>query len=224
MQRRGLPRAVLTTRETRPRRPAAHRTGRVPVQAATSADRLGSPRTALRSAGSQAFRPPSSACLRALTACDGSKPMSASRSVGPPTTPHRADREVAVNHDGVLALAHCVQQVATAPWKKTFGHHSPSTFVDHGRKEAGSRSRVAAARQHGLRHPERPHRHRPPGTDLTGNKSQMSGANADAESLMDSAYTQPSPSAFRSGRPLRARRTHRRRLLLRRQRLRRLPV
>ncbi|RPK77793.1 hypothetical protein EES42_00885 [Streptomyces sp. ADI95-17] len=40
--------------------------------------------------------------------------------------------QVIVGLDGVLVLAHCEEQDATATWKKTFGHHPLMGFVDHG--------------------------------------------------------------------------------------------
>jgi hypothetical protein len=43
-----------------------------------------------------------------------------------------ADRQVIVDIDGVLVVAHSEKQDATATWKKTFGHHPPIAFVDHG--------------------------------------------------------------------------------------------
>ncbi|QDN75786.1 IS1380 family transposase [Streptomyces sp. S1A1-7] len=43
-----------------------------------------------------------------------------------------ADRQVIVDIDGVLVVAHSEKQDATATWKKTFGHHPLIAFVDHG--------------------------------------------------------------------------------------------
>ncbi|MFF1838860.1 IS1380 family transposase [Streptomyces sp. NPDC058231] len=53
-----------------------------------------------------------------------------------------AGREVIVDIDGVLVLAHSEKQGAAATWKKTFGHHPLMAFVDHGR--GGSGEPVAA--------------------------------------------------------------------------------
>ncbi len=53
-----------------------------------------------------------------------------------------ADGRVTVDIDGVLVVAHCERQDATATWKKTFGHHPLVAFVDHG--QAGSGEPVAA--------------------------------------------------------------------------------
>lgn len=50
--------------------------------------------------------------------------------------------QVIVDLDGVLVLAHSEKQVATATWKKTFGHHPLMAFVDHG--SGGSGEPVAA--------------------------------------------------------------------------------
>ncbi|TJZ59163.1 IS1380 family transposase [Streptomyces piniterrae] len=48
-----------------------------------------------------------------------------------------ADGQVIVDLDGVLVLAHSEKQDATATWKKTFGHHPLTGFVDHGRGGSG---------------------------------------------------------------------------------------
>ncbi|MFJ2194295.1 IS1380 family transposase, partial [Kitasatospora sp. NPDC087861] len=48
-----------------------------------------------------------------------------------PTAPD-ADRQVIVDIDGVLVLAHSEKQGAARTWKKTFGHHPLFAFVDHG--------------------------------------------------------------------------------------------
>ncbi len=48
---------------------------------------------------------------------------------------HRApdtDGHVTVDLDGVLVTAHSDKQDAAATWKKTYGHHPLTTFVDHG--------------------------------------------------------------------------------------------
>ncbi|MET8536996.1 transposase [Streptomyces sp. NPDC005065] len=42
-----------------------------------------------------------------------------------------AERQVTVDIDGVLVLAHSEKQDATATWKRTFGHHPLVAFVDH---------------------------------------------------------------------------------------------
>lgn len=51
-------------------------------------------------------------------------------------------RQVVVDIDGVLVLAHSDKQDATATWKGTFGHHPLVAFVDHG--PTGSGEPVAA--------------------------------------------------------------------------------
>ena len=43
-----------------------------------------------------------------------------------------ADGQVTVDLDGVLVIAHSDKQGATATWKKTYGHHPLTAFVDHG--------------------------------------------------------------------------------------------
>ncbi|MFH8224747.1 IS1380 family transposase [Streptomyces sp. NPDC018057] len=48
-----------------------------------------------------------------------------------------ADGQVIVDIDGVLVLAHSEKQDAAATWKKTFGHHPLTGFVDHGRGGSG---------------------------------------------------------------------------------------
>ncbi|CAM5731210.1 MULTISPECIES: IS1380 family transposase [Streptomyces] len=45
--------------------------------------------------------------------------------------------QVIVDIDGVLVLAHSEKQDAAATWKKTFGHHPLTGFVDHGRGGSG---------------------------------------------------------------------------------------
>lgn len=50
-----------------------------------------------------------------------------------------ADRQVIVDIDGVLVVAHSEKQDATATWKKTFGHHPLIAFVDHGPGGSGNR-------------------------------------------------------------------------------------
>ncbi|MGW7239941.1 IS1380 family transposase [Streptomyces sp. NPDC054804] len=42
------------------------------------------------------------------------------------------DGEVVVDLDGVLVIAHSDKQDAAATWKKTYGHHPLTGFVDHG--------------------------------------------------------------------------------------------
>jgi hypothetical protein len=44
---------------------------------------------------------------------------------------------VIVDLDGVLVIAHSDKQDATATWKRTFGHHPITGFVDHGPGGAG---------------------------------------------------------------------------------------
>ncbi|WP_372412132.1 IS1380 family transposase [Streptomyces luteireticuli] len=53
-----------------------------------------------------------------------------------------AGGEVTVDLDGVLVIAHSDKQDAAATWKKTFGHHPMTAFVDHG--PGGSGEPVAA--------------------------------------------------------------------------------
>ncbi len=43
-----------------------------------------------------------------------------------------ADGQVTVDLDGVLVIAHSNKQDAAATWKKTYGHHPLTAFVDHG--------------------------------------------------------------------------------------------
>lgn len=43
-----------------------------------------------------------------------------------------ADAQVTVDLDGVLVIAHSDKQDAAATWKKTYGHHPLTAFVDHG--------------------------------------------------------------------------------------------
>ena len=45
--------------------------------------------------------------------------------------------QVIVDLDGVLVLSHSEKQDATATWKKTFGHHPLTAFVDHGSGGSG---------------------------------------------------------------------------------------
>ncbi|MFE7961415.1 IS1380 family transposase [Streptomyces sp. NPDC057413] len=42
------------------------------------------------------------------------------------------DGQVTVDLDGVLLIAHSDKQDAAATWKKTYGHHPLTAFVDHG--------------------------------------------------------------------------------------------
>lgn len=42
------------------------------------------------------------------------------------------DGQVTVDLDGVLVIAHSDKQDAAANWKKTYGHHPLTAFVDHG--------------------------------------------------------------------------------------------
>ncbi|MEV6994313.1 IS1380 family transposase [Streptomyces sp. NPDC093228] len=43
-----------------------------------------------------------------------------------------ADGQVIVDLDGVLVIAHSDKEDATATWKKTYGHHPLTAFLDHG--------------------------------------------------------------------------------------------
>jgi hypothetical protein len=42
------------------------------------------------------------------------------------------DGQVTVDLDGVLVIAHSDKEDAAATWKKTYGHHPLTAFVDHG--------------------------------------------------------------------------------------------
>lgn len=53
-----------------------------------------------------------------------------------PDAPH-AGGQVIVDIDGVLVLAHSDKEDATRTWKKTYGHHPLTAFVDHGAAGAG---------------------------------------------------------------------------------------
>lgn len=53
-----------------------------------------------------------------------------------------ADAQVTVDLDGVLVIAHSDKQDAAATWKKTYGHHPLTAFVDHG--SGGTGEPVAA--------------------------------------------------------------------------------
>lgn len=53
-----------------------------------------------------------------------------------------ATGQVIVELDGVLVLAHSEKQDAAATWKKTYGHHPLTGFVDHG--QGGTGEPVAA--------------------------------------------------------------------------------
>ncbi|MDH6523164.1 hypothetical protein M2163_000330 [Streptomyces sp. SAI-135] len=43
-----------------------------------------------------------------------------------------ADGQVTIGLDGVLVIAHSDKEDAAATWKKTYGHHPLTAFVDHG--------------------------------------------------------------------------------------------
>ncbi|MFI5801205.1 IS1380 family transposase [Streptomyces sp. NPDC051677] len=43
-----------------------------------------------------------------------------------------ADGQVTVDLDGVLVIAHSDKEDAAATWKKTYGHHPLTAFIDHG--------------------------------------------------------------------------------------------
>ncbi|MET8014828.1 IS1380 family transposase [Streptomyces sp. NPDC005271] len=53
-----------------------------------------------------------------------------------------ADGQVTVDLDGVLVIAHFDKEDAAATWKKTYGHHPLTAFVDHG--QGGTGEPVAA--------------------------------------------------------------------------------
>ncbi|MGY4745937.1 IS1380 family transposase [Streptomyces sp. ATMOS53] len=53
-----------------------------------------------------------------------------------------ADGQVTVDLDGVLVIAHSDKEDAAATWKKTYGHHPLTAFVDHG--QGGTGEPVAA--------------------------------------------------------------------------------
>jgi Transposase DDE domain group 1 len=48
-----------------------------------------------------------------------------------------ADGQVTVDLDGVLVIAHSDKEDAAATWKKTYGHHPLTAFVDHGHGGTG---------------------------------------------------------------------------------------
>ncbi len=48
-----------------------------------------------------------------------------------------ADGQVVVDLDGVLVIAHSDKEDAAATWKKTYGHHTLTAFVDHGPGKTG---------------------------------------------------------------------------------------
>lgn len=43
-----------------------------------------------------------------------------------------ADKQIIVDLDGVLVIAHSEKEDAAATWKKTYGHHPLAAFGDHG--------------------------------------------------------------------------------------------
>jgi len=43
-----------------------------------------------------------------------------------------ADGQVVIDLDGVLVIAHSDKQDAAPTWKKTYGHHPLTAFLDHG--------------------------------------------------------------------------------------------
>jgi hypothetical protein len=53
-----------------------------------------------------------------------------------------ADGQVTIDLDGVLVIAHSDKEDAAATWKKTYGHHPLTAFVDHG--QGGTGEPVAA--------------------------------------------------------------------------------
>ena len=72
------------------------------------------------------------------------------------------DGQVTVDLDGVLVIAHSDKQDAAATWKKTYGHHPLTAFVDHG--PGGTGEPVAALLRPGnagSNTAARPHHHRP---------------------------------------------------------------
>lgn len=73
-----------------------------------------------------------------------------------------ADGQVTVDLDGVLVIAHSDKQDAAATWKKTYGHHPLTAFVDHGPgRNRRARRHPPATGKRGLQHRRRPHHHRP---------------------------------------------------------------
>jgi hypothetical protein len=48
-----------------------------------------------------------------------------------------ADGQVTIDLDGVLVIAHSDKEDAAATWKKTYGHHPLTAFVDHGQGGTG---------------------------------------------------------------------------------------
>ncbi|GAA4679994.1 hypothetical protein GCM10023347_38390 [Streptomyces chumphonensis] len=55
--------------------------------------------------------------------------------------------QVTVDLDGVLGIAHSDKQDAAATWKKTYGHHPLTAFVDHGPAEPASPSPPSSDRE-----------------------------------------------------------------------------
>lgn len=83
-----------------------------------------------------------------------------------------------VDLDGVLVIAHSDKQDATATWKRTFGHHPITGFVDHGPRDAGEPVvGLLRAGKAGSNHRRRPHhRHstgpgQPPNTYRRGRRT-----------------------------------------------------
>lgn len=58
-----------------------------------------------------------------------------------------ADGQVTVDLDGVLVIAHSDKEDAAATWKKTYGHHPLTAFVDHGLAEPECPSPLSSDRE-----------------------------------------------------------------------------
>jgi hypothetical protein len=71
-----------------------------------------------------------------------------------------ADGRVTVDLDGVLVIAHSDKEDAAATWKKTYGHHPLTVFVDHG--PGGTGEPVAAPSDRETRAPTPPPTTSPP--------------------------------------------------------------
>jgi hypothetical protein len=62
----------------------------------------------------------------------GDRAVRRDRRAGPAHTRPDADGQVTVDLDGALVIAHSNKEDAAATWKKTYGHHPLTAFVDHG--------------------------------------------------------------------------------------------
>lgn len=102
---------------------------------------VGKPRAEPAVFGAVAFDPTVSRLVDAL-ASTGPKALAAIRTVGGQVRERvwklagaaapDAGVQMVVDIDGLLVMAHSEKQDAAATWKKTFGHHPLTGFVDHG--------------------------------------------------------------------------------------------